>query len=131
MSIHDLARADFKGKRGELQSIEVTEFADLAEEAGEEVPRVYFYRFLTGAELVRLTPFCDFLADPVSIDQRIIFEAFIVAARDEKGDLLFSSVNRRQVETDWDFDVVDRIVRDMGHLKQLFKSGDDPEIKKD
>lgn len=111
-SIHEAAKQHSEQKRGELQSIPIPEFG--------EGFAIYYYRYLTGAELVELLPFVNW-DDPRDTDQRILFEALALAARDESGNRLFNATNKHQIARDWDFLLVERIVLEMGILAQIFE----------
>lgn len=104
-SIHDKAKAHFRGLRGELQSIEVPELG--------EGTKVYYYQKLTGAEMVEILPLIN-VVDPAKSDYRVVFKLFAAAARYETGKKLFTSVNYQELEDEWDFDLVNDLVGRMG-----------------
>ncbi len=103
-------------QRGDLQSVAIPEFGPEA--------RVYYFQRLNGREMAQLFPFVDW-EEPNNTSREIYFEAFGVAARDESGAKLFNGTNWQQLRDTWDFDLVVRLVEQMGVLRQLFATGND------
>lgn len=114
-TLHELGHEHFRNKRGELLSIEVEELGGA---------RLYYYARLKGSEVARLVPFIN-MADPTLSDYALVFEAFAVAARDEKGVPLFTSVNKHEISELWDWELVSTLVDRMGVLTQIFLADDD------
>lgn len=107
--IRELLKQDFLEKRKELRSIEVPELGDGV--------KVYFY---TTAEVGALEAMAPYLAGPSANFVTANLVAFVMFARDEQGQRLYSRAAIREMQAGKmpiDPDLVIRIVDRMGVMK--------------